>query len=119
MIKYKVIKSRTNEFINPITVHKNEKVVCVEESNGDGVWAGWVLCKTENNQGWIPYQIIERQGKVGIILEDYCAIEFDLEVNEILVMEKELNGWIWCYKEGDPNIKAWAPLNHIEIFGQS
>lgn len=63
MIKYKVIKSRTNEFINPITVHKNEKVVCVEESNGDGDWVGWVLCKTENNQGWIPYQIIERQGK--------------------------------------------------------
>lgn len=116
MIKYKVIKSRKTEFENPITVYKDQKVQCIEESNKDGDWGGWVFCKTENNQGWIPYQIIKRQGESEIILEDYYAIEFDLEVDEILVMEKELNGWIWCYKEREPNIKAWAPLNHIEIF---
>lgn len=118
MIKYRVNKSRKSEFENPITVYKNEQVLCIEESNGDGDWAGWVLCKTESNQGWIPYQIIKRQGDIGIIIEDYCAIEFDLEVGEILVMEKKMNGWIWCYKESDPNIKAWAPLNHIELIDE-
>ncbi|MEJ6949967.1 SH3 domain-containing protein [Natronospora cellulosivora (SeqCode)] len=115
MSKYRVTKNRKGEFENPITVHKNEQVVCIEESNEDEDWAGWILCKTENEQGWIPYQIIKRKGELGIILEDYCATEFNLKVDEILVMEKELNGWIWCYKESDPNIKAWAPLNHIEI----
>ncbi|KAB3538565.1 GNAT family N-acetyltransferase [Alkaliphilus pronyensis] len=113
MIKYRVVKNRRNEFTNPITVNKNQKVACIEESD-DGDWGGWVLCKTEDNEGWIPHQIIKRQGEKGSILEDYCAIEFNLEVGEVLVMEKELNGWIWCYKEGEPKIKAWAPLNHIE-----
>ena len=61
MRTYIVIKSRSMEFKNPISVSKGEEVKCIEESNSDGDWAGWVLCKTKDNEGWIPYQIIERE----------------------------------------------------------
>ncbi|WP_407356540.1 hypothetical protein [Methanolobus sp. WCC5] len=115
MRRYRVTKSRRSEFENPVSVIKGESVICLEESNPDGDWAGWVLCKMSDNEGWIPYQIIEREGSKGIVLEDYCAIEFDLEIGEVLIMEKELNGWIWCYKEDSPDLKAWAPLNCIEL----
>ncbi len=114
MRKFRVITGRKSEFENPVSVSRGEKVICVEDSNPNGDWAGWTFCKTKDNEGWIPYQIIEKNGTSGCMLEDYCAIEFDLDAGEELVMEKELNGWIWCYKTDNSEVKAWAPLNCIE-----
>jgi len=115
MRKYIVIKKRRSEFETPVSISKGEEVMCLEESNPDGDWAGWVLCKTKDNEGWIPHQIIEREDTYGKMMEDYYAIEFNLNIGEVLITEKELNGWIWCYKEGVPDVKAWAPLNCIEL----
>lgn len=114
MIEYRVTHSRKPESDNPIVVCKGEQVICGEESNESGDWPGWILCKNNKNSGWIPKQIIDRSGDNGIILDDYNAREFDIEVNEIIVMENTLNGWIWGYKKGNPNIKAWVPLNHVK-----
>lgn len=115
MDKYKVIKKYISEFVNPIEVLAGEKVKCIEESDINGDWPNWIFCKTENNEGWIPSQIIEKNGQIGIIKEDYSAIEFNLEVGEILLSDRVLNGWIWGCKEGNLNVKAWAPLNHLKL----
>ena len=112
---YEVIKSRKSEFPNPITVHKGEEVLCIKESYHEDSWAGWILCQTKNNKGWVPHQIVAANDKAGIILEDYCAEEFDLEIGEILISNKEMNSWIWCHKESNSNKMAWAPLNHLKI----
>ncbi len=114
MARYLVIKGRVTEFPNPVKVLKGETVECLEESNENGEWSGWILCKTINNEGWIPRQIVTRKNGKGTILEDYDATEFDLEVGEALAEEKSLNGWVWGYKEEEPQNKGWAPLNHIE-----
>jgi len=118
MKKYKVIKERVSEFPNPITVKKDTKVECIEFSNSEGEWAGWVLCRTHNNEGWLPHQILSINESMGLVIEDYCAEEFDLKFGEILYTDKEINGWIWCYKRSDPGKYAWAPLNHIECIEQ-
>lgn len=115
MNKYLVNKERETEFPNPIKVLKGESVKCIEESDGNGDWKGWVFCKTINNEGWIPQQIIDQNNDKGIILENYDATEFNLEIGDILVEEKVLNGWIWGYKEKELQKKGWAPLNHIEL----
>ena len=112
MNKYKVVKAIKSEFDNPIKLLKNDKVLIIEKSDPKGDWAGWILCKTDDNEGWLPHKILSEEGYV---TEDYNAIEFDLEIGEILIEEKELNGWIWSYKESDLSKKAWAPLNHIEL----
>lgn len=113
MRRFQVMTSRESEFENPVKVSRGEEVICIEDSDPMGDWPGWTLCRTANNEGWIPYQIIDRRGTVGHIIEDYHAIEFDLVTGEVLVMEKETNGWIWCYKADNKEIKAWAPLNCI------
>lgn len=112
---YKVTKSRKSEFPNPITVTKGEEVLCIQESSQEGDWAGWILCQTKDNEGWVPHQIVSVKDKAGIIIEDYCAEEFDLEIGEILISKKEMNGWIWCHKENNSDKMAWAPLNHLEL----
>lgn len=114
MRRFRVKTSRMSEFEKPIKVIKGEEVECIEDSNPNGDWAGWTYCKSNDNEGWIPYQIIDKNGSKGTILEDYNAIEFDLVVNEELIMEKEMNGWIWSYKVDNPEVKAWAPLNCVE-----
>lgn len=114
MSMYRVIKSRKTDSDNPIVLHKGDKVICIEESSVDGDWAGWIYCKSENNEGWVPKQIINRNNDIGTILEDYDAREFDIEVDEIIIMNKILNGWIWGTKQYDPLTKGWAPLNHLE-----
>ena len=115
MNKYLVVKKRKTDYPNPIKVLKGEMITCLEKSNENGDWKGWIFCKTANNEGWIPEQIIEQNNDRGTLLENYDATEFNLEIGEVLVEEKILNGWILGYKEIDLQKKGWAPLNHIEM----
>lgn len=114
MNRYKTIKEYKTEFENPISVSKGEEVVCLQRSDPNGDWPNWVLCKTSDNEGWIPEQIIEHKNNKYMVVEDYNAREFNLDIGDILIEEKMLNGWIWGYKEGDTSHFAWAPLNCIE-----
>ena len=116
MAIYRVIRSRKSDSDNPIIVISGEHVKCIEESDSNGDWAGWTLCENINNQGWIPTQIIDRTGDDGIILEDYNAIEFDIEVDELILASKTLNGWIWGMKKNSSTNEAWIPLNHVELY---
>ena len=113
MCKYRVIERRRTNSDNPIIVYEGEEVICVEESNEDSGWPGWIYCKSENNAGWIPKQIVNRSGDIGLILEDYDARELAIEVDEIIIMDKTLNGWIWGAKTDEPLSKGWVPLNHL------
>lgn len=112
--EYKVTQDRESETSHPIKLLKGELVECVEASDENGEWAGWIYCKGEAKEGWVPRQIIKQQGKTGLILENYDATEFDLRVGEVIVADKILNGWIYGTKKGDEGLKAWAPLNHLE-----
>jgi hypothetical protein len=114
MKEYIVIKDRKSEIYNAIKLKKNDIVKCLEESDENGDWAGWIYCKSLEGEGWVPKQIIQKKGNEGMILEDYDATEFDLVVGEILISEKELNGWIYGMKKNEKEKYAWAPLNHIQ-----
>jgi len=110
---YKVIKSRRSEVEEPIKVQAGEVIKLIEESDANSDWAGWTLCDNTKVQGWIPTQIIDVLGELGIVKENYHAIEFDIIEGEILKGDMELNGWVWARKE-DTNIESWAPLNHLK-----
>lgn len=40
--------------------------------------------------------------------------EFDLSAGECIITNRELNGWIWGFKESNPEDYGWAPLNHLK-----
>ena len=115
MPEYIVIKSRHPDSQSFIVVTKGEPVMCREESDENGQWAGWIYCIGSKCEGWIPKQIIKSEGENGIILEDYDSTEFELEIDEIITSEKLLNGWIWGTKKNQSLVKGWAPLNHVEL----
>jgi len=109
MKTYKVIENYKSSVAIPIHLEEGDSIKKIEESNPDGDWPNWVNCKIENVTGWIPKQIIDPVRNIAIV--NYENTEFNLEVDEILISEYSLNGWIWGYKRSDPKEFAWAPLN--------
>lgn len=106
-MKYKVIKYRKNEVINPIKLVKGDKVVFIEKSQNIDGWGGWIKCRTDIYEGWVPHQIINESF---VSTEDYDATELELEIGEVIIKLEELNGWILGIKE-ENHLKGWAPLN--------
>ncbi len=113
MRAYMVSKPRKSDYPHPIAVRKGEAVAILRESVQEDGWTGWTFCGTASGEGWIPRELIAVHDGTGILLDDYCAEEFDLETGDMLMPEKEINGWIWCAKAGRPDKMAWAPLDHL------
>jgi len=112
--EYTVVKAYTDAPNSPIRVSKHERLERIEESDPNGDWPNWVLCKGDNKQGWVPKQILQIEGSSAIVLKDYDAVEHTLAVGDILIKEFELNGWIWSQKASAIGKFAWAPLNHLK-----
>lgn len=113
-MKYKVIKEYNDSPENPIELKKDEVLEFIEESNPSGDWPNWIYCKGHNKVGWVPKQILKIKDKQVIVLKDYIATEHNLKLNEIVIQDYELNGWIWSYKE-DSKVYGWAPLNCLTL----
>ncbi len=113
-MRYRVIKKYKRSSANPIKLLAGENIELLEESDPMGEWPYWILCRGAGKEGWVPKQIIDSKGSTGVIIEDYDATEFNLSVTEIIVAIKELNRWIWGYKESDPEVLGWTPLNCVE-----
>ena len=111
---YEAVSDYRNSALEPVNLTSGKNVVCLEDSDPEGDWPGWVLCSIDGNEAWVPVQIIKRKGKEGIVTEDYCNIEFDLARGEYIIPKRMLNGWIWGYKPGCSGDYAWAPLNYLK-----
>ncbi|WP_299693383.1 SH3 domain-containing protein [uncultured Vibrio sp.] len=116
-MQYKVIKEYTDTPEQPIVVTQGEQLTVIEESDSQGDWPNWVLCRGEGKEGWAPKQQLTIVANSATVQSDYCAVEHRLSVGEILVAEFELNGWIWCDKSSNKGVMGWAPLNHLALVG--
>lgn len=114
-MKYKVIEAYDDAPEQPIKNEEGEVLTIIEESDPNGPWPNWILCKGVNKQGWIPKQILSIQGKQATVMQNYHAVEHNLTVGETLIAECSLNGWIWGAKESNPGEFAWAPLNYLQV----
>jgi hypothetical protein len=113
-MKYKVIKMHRSEYPNPIVISKGDRLMIGEKSDDHEAWEGWYFCQTlKGIQGWVPQQIIqwisEDQGEA---LDDYSAIEMDVDEGQVLTATKTLNGWVWC-QNSDSKAQGWVPLENL------
>jgi len=113
-MKYIVVRDYNEAPDKPIKLEENEKVEIREYSDLNGDWPNWVYCKSVSYEGWVPKQIIAINGDTGLITEDYDATEFNLEVGEVILTQKSMNGWVWGTKESNLSSFGWAPLNHLK-----
>jgi hypothetical protein len=108
---YRVIKSYTAVYPDPITVRAGDEIMVGEE---DTEFPGWVWCSDQNGKsGWLPLDCIEHiKRNSGAAKYDYSAIELNAGTGEKLKSNELKNGWAWCVNESGQS--GWIPLDHLE-----
>lgn len=78
--------------------------------DGPENWHNWRYCHTldEQLEGWVPEQIIEKDGEIGILTTAYTAKELNVDAGDRVVSMHELNGWSWCELESTGEY-GWIP----------
>jgi hypothetical protein len=122
MTDYIVTKSHETEFPNPITLTAGEKVMIGEDPNPEvnhDTWINWAYCIKEDgsNAGFVPEQIIRKEGSYGIVLENYSAHEMTVSEGETLEGTKELNGWLWARNKRTGEL-GWIPLENVKYLNK-
>ncbi|WP_411349895.1 SH3 domain-containing protein [Paenibacillus sp. WLX2291] len=118
MNTYIVVKSHCSNYPNPITFQKGEGLVVGERYDGPEEWPDWYFCTNSDGiSGWVPGQVFvrsEQQPAQGISLEDYTALEMNVLPGEIVISQRERNGWVWCMRQSD-GAEGWLPLDHLQL----
>jgi|WetSurMetagenome_2_1015567.scaffolds.fasta_scaffold360067_2 hypothetical protein len=118
MNKYIVKQKWTTIYNNPIVLNAGQEIKIdntKKEENHD--WFGWVWCISDDNEGWIPIQILNiiEQGdkhSKALVEENYSAKEINADIGDIVFGDKVLNGWLWCKKKGTEDY-GWLPLQNL------
>ena len=118
-MNYLVTENYETEFTSPITLTAGEKVTFGEDPNPEvnpDTWINWAYCiKLDgSNEGFVPEQIIKKEGDYGIILENYSAKEMTVSTGEMVEGIQELNGWLWSKNKRTGEI-GWIPLEVLEV----
>ncbi|SDB98721.1 SH3 domain-containing protein [Acinetobacter boissieri] len=110
-MKFKVIKKYESQYKKPIVVTCGTKI---EIGLEDEQWKGWFFCKTHDNRGWIPKQVIDfKSDTEGLIIKDYTAKELDAKKGDLIEKIVELNEWIWGVNQSTLD-KGWIPLDVLQ-----
>ena len=106
-------ESTTNS--DPIILEKGDQVVLKEKSEELSQWENWICCISQRTgkEGWVPTQILEINGDKGVSLTNYSAYELTVEIGDVLIAYKELNGWIWASRLDDMTEQGWVPLENV------
>lgn len=114
-MRYKVIKSFINDIDSFIRLKKGERVYPKSIYEDNEKWPNWIYCKKLGSEeaGWVPLQILEKEGATAVVKEDYSAIEMNVVEGEVVNGLKRLNGWIWCIR--DDGKEGWIPEENLSI----
>ncbi|WP_225422607.1 SH3 domain-containing protein [Pseudomonas huaxiensis] len=115
-MKFIVMELHRSEFPDPITFTEGTSLQVGEAYQGDEGWEHWYFCETAGQRGgWVPAQVIQMLAPgQGVAREDYTARELDVEVGERLLGGRQLNGWVWCGRDGE---SGWVPLRILLACG--
>ncbi|MEG0943056.1 MAG: SH3 domain-containing protein [Angelakisella sp.] len=113
--EYQVIEDYQNSNPDPIEMISGDILCLGERSNENGPWANWIYCISQRTQkeGWVPVQLLEIAGDVGVATADYTAKEMTVAVGDAVDGGHELNGWIWCVRKADLEF-GWVPKDNLK-----
>ncbi len=109
-----VTTPRNSDYPDPLFLTIGMQVT-LGRSYAEEKWQDWIWCTTADNAGWAPKQIFSlKEDNKAIVTAEYNARELDLELNDILVVDHEFNGWLYGYKEKAPGILGWIPKENVK-----
>jgi len=109
-MKVKVITQHKSSFPNPIELKKGERVEIGKEDRQYPGWI-WTILK-DGNSGWAPKQVLSRNANQTFVLENYYAKELNTNIDDILTIHRELNGWYLVANQSKE--LGWVPKTTVE-----
>jgi SH3-like domain-containing protein len=112
--KVRVKLEHTVEYPDPIETVSCEKVSVGREDNE---FPGWKWCKTEDGrEGWVPVELLSKEGPEAIVLKDYSARELAVQAGEEVVVEEARHHWLLVRNEHGK--RGWIPQRNTEPLGE-
>ncbi|MED5016591.1 SH3 domain-containing protein [Paenibacillus chibensis] len=113
---YHVITSHRTNYPKPIQLTQGQTVLLGRMDDDPEGWKNWRYCYTIDRtmEGWVPEQIIQKNGAEGIITEDYCANELNVNEGDIVELFRELNDWGWCRRNEEEEM-GWIPMRNLGL----
>jgi hypothetical protein len=112
--KYLVIQEYKSPYPHPIVFHEGDLIEVRDEFSEDPEWLNWVWCVGEGDlQAWVPKQFLEIEGKEGVFIREYNAMELSISVGERLLVSEIVNGFGMAEKSD--GIKGWVPMRNLKL----
>ena len=89
----RVVREYTAQYPDPIAVRAGDRVVVGAD---DPEFPGWWWCTgPDRRAGWVPAQLMRREGPEGVMLRDYTAREVSVQAGVEVVVHQVVSGWAW------------------------
>lgn len=110
MTAYRATRPWTVSYPDPLVVHAGERLTVGDADDG---WPGWVWCASRSGKsGWAPLAWLALDGRSGVLLRDYNALELALSVGDVVRGLLTESGWLLA--AAPDGREGWAPLECLE-----
>jgi SH3-like domain-containing protein len=101
----RVTRDYVAQYPDPITVRAGDRVSVGKD---DPEFPGWRWCTGPDQRGgWVPDQLLHRDGSDVRMLRDYTARELSVRAGSEVVIHDRMAGWLWV-GDADGN-EGWIP----------
>jgi len=106
-----VIRAYEKQYLQPICVRAGEIVNVEREDDG---YPGWWWCTAADGlSGWVPEELLEREGPSAKVTEDYSAAELSVAVGQEVVVQEIRRDW--ARVRGAGGAEGWVPLGCLRF----
>jgi SH3-like domain-containing protein len=82
----------------------------VQVGRDDPEFPGWWWCTgPDGRQGWVPEQLLQRQGTHATMLRSYTARELSVRAGADVSVGETMHGWVWATDIDGRS--GWIPLS--------
>jgi len=107
--KARVQRKYEAQYQDPIQVKAGESVEVGRADNDD---PGWLWCRAmDGREGWVPAELLSRQGARAVMREDYSAKELAVFAGDEVEVERACHGWLLV--RNSQGECGWIPQSHI------
>ena len=105
----RVAHDYTPQYPDPITVRAGERV---QIGRDDPEFPGWWWCTaSDGREGWVPEQLLQRNGGEAAMLRDYTARELAVRAGTEVRLGEVVHGWVWATDAAGGS--GWIPLTCV------
>jgi hypothetical protein len=104
-----VVRHYAAQYADPIQVRAGQVIGVGRE---DDAYPGWWCCTgPDARSGWVPGDLLRRQGDVAEVLEGYSATELTVRQGDEVHVERIQSDWLWVRNAaGD---RGWIPAKSV------